>query len=89
MAYLGAERISRSWAGLDIRSQDGAEDRLVKHAGATGGRELEPEDKRRLEDVVRREVVQDHAQSKRFEEREEPKNGPVGQPTCQSWLAGK
>jgi hypothetical protein len=79
-AHLGAERVGGSGASGDVGGNDGAEDGLVEGAGAAGGRELEPENKGGLEDVVEGEVVENHAESKGLEEVEEAKDGPVGEP---------
>jgi hypothetical protein len=86
-SHLGAKGVGGGRAGANVGGKEGAEHGLVDSAGATGGRELEPEDKGSLEDVVEGEVIEDKAGGKRLEEGEDTKDAPVGEPVARDgWL---
>jgi len=60
--------------------EDWLDDVEVSHLCAAEGWELEPDDKEGLESKVPRDIVEDDTEGEGFEEVEEAKDDPVGEP---------
>lgn len=69
--------------------QEGAEDASVHDASTLSGWHLEPKNESGLEGEIPGEVVKDDAKASTFEDVEEPKDTPVGEPLLVIFVSGR